>query len=217
LALAPALTFVSWHYSRRFLGDTSLWLLPLFWFSFEWFRGWFLTGMPWLSLGYSQTAAPLSGFAPLIRVYGISDGCLSMAVALFLSLRDRRDSVLAVLLLGPWSGYLLQQIDWTEAQPQSINVSMLQGKIPQAVNWRRDQRHAIFNPYWRETRQLWDSDLILWPETALPGQPEDIESTMLQPLQQAAIDHDTHILAGLVVNESEPNRYYNSMILLGQE
>ncbi len=217
LALGPALTFVSWHYSRRFLGDTSLWLLPLFWFSFEWFRGWFFTGMPWLSLGYSQTASPLSGFAPLIGVYGISALCLFMAVALFLLLRDRRYSMLAILLLVPLSGYLLQQIDWTEAQPQSIKVSMVQGNIPQAVKWRRDQRHAIFNTYWRETRQLWDSDLIIWPETALPGQSEDIESTMLQPLQQAAIDHDTHILAGLVVNESEPNRYYNSMILLGQE
>ena len=39
LALTPALVFVLWHYSRRLLGETSLWLLPLFWFSFEWFKG----------------------------------------------------------------------------------------------------------------------------------------------------------------------------------
>jgi len=217
LALAPALTFVLWHYSRRHLGDTSLWLLPLFWFSFEWFKGWFVTGMPWLSLGYSQTSSPLAGFAPLIGVYGISALCLFMAVALFLLLRDKRYSMLAVLLLVPLSGWLLQQIDWTEAQPQSLKVSMVQGNIPQEVKWRRDLQQNIFNTYWRETDQLWDSDLIIWPETALPGDSEEIESTLLQTLQQAAIKNETSILAGLVVSDREQNRYYNSMILLGQE
>jgi apolipoprotein N-acyltransferase len=217
LALTPALVFVLWHYSRRLLGETSLWLLPLFWFSFEWFKGWFLTGMPWLSLGYSQTGSPLAGFAPLIGVYGISALCLFMAVALFLLLRDKRYSMLAILLLVPLSGWLLQQIDWTEAQPQAIKVSMVQGNIPQEVKWRRDQRENVFNTYWRETDHLWDSDLIIWPETALPATSEEIEATLLQRLQQAAIDHGTDILTGLLVSEREQNRYYNSMILLGQE
>jgi apolipoprotein N-acyltransferase len=217
LALTPAMVFVLWHYSRRLLGEASLWLLPLLWFSFEWFKGWFITGMPWLSLGYSQTGSPLAGFAPLIGVYGISALCLFMAVALFLLLRDKRYSMLAILLLVPLSGWLLQQIDWTETQPQSIKVSMVQGNIPQEVKWRHDQRQNIFNTYWRETDQLWDSDLIIWPETALPSLSEEIESTMLQPLQQAAIDHDSNILTGLVVSEREKNRYYNSMILLGKK
>ncbi len=217
LALAPALTFVLWHYSRRLLGETSLWLLPLFWFSFEWFKGWFITGMPWLSLGYSQTGSPLAGFAPLIGVYGIGALCLYMAVALFLLLRDKRYSMLAVLLLLPLSGWLLQQIDWTEAQPQSLKVSMVQGNIPQEVKWRPNQQENIFNTYWRETSQLWDSDLIIWPETALPGDSEEIESTLLQTLEQAAIKNGTSILSGLVVSDREQKRYYNSMILLGQE
>jgi apolipoprotein N-acyltransferase len=93
----------------------------------------------------------------------------------------------------------------------------VQGNIPQEVKWRRDLQQNIFNTYWRETEQLWDSDLIIWPETALPGDSEEIESTLLQPLQQAAIKNGTSILSGLVVSDREQNRYYNSMILLGQE
>ena len=145
LALAPALILVCWRYSQRRLGDVSLWLLPLYWFALEWFKGWFLTGMPWLSLGYSQTESPLAGFAPLIGVYGISALCVLLAVALLLLLRDKRYSMLAVLLVVPLSGWLLQQIDWTDAQPQSIKVSMVQGNIPQQLKWRRDQRQNIFS------------------------------------------------------------------------
>jgi apolipoprotein N-acyltransferase len=217
LALTPALILICWRYSQRHLGSTSLWLLPLFWFALEWFKGWFLTGMPWLSLGYSQTHSPLAGYAPLVGVYGIGALCVLLAVALLALLRDKRYSMLFVLLVVPLCGWLLQQIDWTEAQPQSIKVSMVQGNIPQQLKWRRDQRQNIFNTYWRETSQHWDSDLVIWPETALPGHSEEIEQTLLQPLQQAAIDQGTNIITGLVVSEREHNRYYNSTILLGEK
>lgn len=47
-------------------------IFPLFLVLLEWFRGWFLTGFPWLSLGYSQTNSVLSGYAAVIGVFGIS-------------------------------------------------------------------------------------------------------------------------------------------------
>jgi apolipoprotein N-acyltransferase len=45
---------------------------PAAWVLVEWFRGWFLSGFPWMSLGYAQIDSPLSGLAPLIGVYGVS-------------------------------------------------------------------------------------------------------------------------------------------------
>ena len=50
------------------------WLLglPAAWLLVEWWRGWFLSGFSWLSLGYSQTDTWLAGFAPVAGVYGIS-------------------------------------------------------------------------------------------------------------------------------------------------
>jgi apolipoprotein N-acyltransferase len=215
LALFPALTLAFWHYSKRRFGDLSIWLLPLYWFGMEWLKGWFATGLPWLSLGYSQTGSPLAGFAPLVGVYGIGLLCMCMAVALFLLLRDKRYPLLAVLLLIPFSGWLLQQQEWTEAQQNSLKVTMVQGNIPQEVKWRYEQRQNIFNTYWRETSQHWDSDLIVWPETALPGQSEELEQSVLQPLQQAAIENDSTLVTGLVVSDSENNRYYNSVAMLG--
>ncbi|MDH3222000.1 MAG: apolipoprotein N-acyltransferase, partial [Gammaproteobacteria bacterium] len=106
LALFPALIFACWYRTRQLFGESSLWLLPLFWFAMEWLKGWFATGLPWLSLGYSQTDSPLAGFAPLVGVYGIGALCVLMAVALFLLLRDRRYPMLAVLLVLPLTGWL---------------------------------------------------------------------------------------------------------------
>jgi len=217
LALFPALIFTFWYYSKQRLGEISLWLLPLYWFSMEWIKGWFATGLPWLSLGYSQTGSPLSGFAPLVGVYGIGALCMLMAVALFQLLRDKRYSLLAVLLVIPLAGWLLQQLEWTQAQQKSLQVTMVQGNIPQEIKWRYDQRQNIFNTYWRETSQHWDSDLIVWPETALPGQSEEIEQSVLRPMQETALEHDTTLITGLVVSESEHNRYYNSAVMLGFE
>ena len=217
LALFPALMFAFWYFTRQRFGEVSLWLLPLFWFGMEWFKGWFATGLPWLSLGYSQTESPLAGFAPLVGVYGIGALCMLMAVALFLLLRDKRYLMLAVLVLVPLAGWLLQQVEWTEPQANSMTVTMVQGNIPQDVKWRYDQRQNIFNTYWRETGRHWDSDLIIWPETALPGHSEQIEQSVLQPLQQEAIEHGTTLLTGLVVSEDDSNRFFNSVIMLGSE
>ncbi|HKD53443.1 MAG TPA: hypothetical protein VKB72_04420, partial [Steroidobacteraceae bacterium] len=44
------------------------WLIamPAAWLLIEWWRGWFLSGFSWLSLGYSQTDTWLAAFAPLV-------------------------------------------------------------------------------------------------------------------------------------------------------
>ena len=49
--------------------------LPALWVLLEWWRGWFLSGFPWLSLGYAQIDTPLAGLAPVSGVYGISLVC----------------------------------------------------------------------------------------------------------------------------------------------
>ncbi len=215
MALFPALTLVSWKFIQRQLGHSSIWLLPILWYAFEWLKGWFLTGLPWLSLGYSQIDSPLISFAPLIGVYGLSALCVLIAVALVEALKNRKYIYLVVVLLVPGLAISLQGIDWTEPQTAPIKITMVQGNIPQEIKWQYDQRQNIFDIYWRETRQNWDSDLIVWPETAIPGRSENIDQSVLIPMAIAAAEQGSSILTGVVVSESEKNIFYNSMLLLG--
>jgi len=217
LALAPGLILLCWRLAQAYLGSAAIWILPLLWFGLEWLKGWVGTGMPWLSLGYSQTPSPLAGFAPLIGVYGIGALCILMSVTLVVLLDKRRYPLLALLLAVPSAGYALQQVDWTEAMAAPLGVTMVQGNIPQQLKWRRDQRDNIFNTYWRETSQHWDSDLIIWPETALPGHSLQIRNSLLPALQAAAREHDTVILSGLVYADSEGQRFHNSVMQFGRQ
>lgn len=215
ISLFPALTLVSWKLAQRVLGQWTIWLLPLLWFAFEWLKGWILTGFPWLSLGYSQVDSPLHGFAPFIGVYGLSAVCVLLSVALIRVVRNRQYFHIALVVLIPGLAISIQNIDWTEPQSTPLRVTIVQGNIPQEIKWQYDQRQNIFDIYWRETNKNWDSDLIVWPETAIPGRSENIEQSVLIPMSIAATQQGSSILTGVVVSESEKNIFYNSMLLLG--
>ena len=140
-----------WLYQRLRgpLGDRALWLLPLIWFSMEWFKGWVMTGFPWLSIGYAHIDSPLAGFAPLIGVYGI--GALSILLSLllvrWLQLRHWLNPLI-ILLIG-LTGFALQQISWTRSYDGSLKVTMIQGNIAQELKWRSSERQRIIDTYWQ--------------------------------------------------------------------
>ena len=63
---------------------------PAVWTLCEWARGRFMSGFPWLNLGYSQIDAPLAGFAPVLGVYGLSKAAdISLARNLAVELGEK--------------------------------------------------------------------------------------------------------------------------------
>lgn len=187
---------------------------PASWMLFEWARGWFLTGFPWLHLGYSQIDAPLAGYAPLLGVYGVSLlGALSatlLLAAVFEAGRPRRAALAAFILL--WlGGVALGFVDWTRSAGEQLRVSLVQGNVPQDLKWHPAMREVTVELYARLTRENWDSDLIIWPETAMPMYYAEARS-YLEALAEEAAPHDASLLVGLVYLDADTLRYYNSMI-----
>jgi apolipoprotein N-acyltransferase len=195
-------------------------VFPALWILLEWIRSWFLTGFPWLNIGYSQIDNGLAGFAPLLGVYGLGWITLLAASLLLLLLlyRDRRKQlgILAVFIALHLAGFGLLQINWTGPSGAPIKVSLVQGNQPQATKWDPEALRKRLSLYRQLTEQHWDSDLIAWPENAVTTFYHNIRDSYLAQLQAEARRHNTDIVLGLPVMNRDKKEYYNSMISLGK-
>lgn len=221
LAIALYYGLVGWL-TVRLWRNSAGWLfgvIPSLWVLGEWLRGWVFTGFPWLLLGYSQIDSPLSGYAPLLGVYGVS-WLLLLSVVLLLCLLSRAATgrlwLVGGLALLWGGGMLLNLVSWTEPAGPPLRVSLIQGNVAQAVKWQRDSLRPTLELYTDLTRQQWQSDLIIWPETAVPAFAHQVEEGFLQPLMKEALANRSALLIGIPEWDTESGAYYNSMISLGE-
>ena len=194
-------------------------IYPTVWVLVEWLRGWFLTGFPWLNLGYSQLNTPLAGIAPVLGVYGMSwaTALTSTSVLIILVAAKHKTRFvvatgLAILFVGSTA---LSLIEWTEKQGDAIKVSLLQGNAPQITKWDPDQIQARLDLYADLTRQHWDSDLIFWPENAMTTFYHTLVADYFTPLVAEAKQHDTDLVVGVPVLNEETGEYYSSFVVPG--
>ena len=192
---------------------------PAAWGLMEWVRGWVLTGFPWLALGYSQIDSPLAGYAPLLGVYGASWlMALSAGLLVLLWLERKRRLWWAGTLALIWvGGLLLQQQMWTRPVGESLRVSLVQANIPQEQKWKREMLQPTLEKYARWTRESAASDLVIWPETAVPDFLHRVDEAFLQPLAQEAELLGTQLLVGIPVLNLDSGLYYNGAVALGTE
>ena len=193
-------------------------VFPLFWVLLEWFRGWFLTGFPWLSLGYSQTDSFLSGYAAVLGVYGLSWLTALSSSLLLVSLLHSNNKKIFFTLLSIaiiwFGGYLLSQITWTEATGKPIKVSLVQGNVEQKNKWDRDHFEKRKQRYLSLTQEHWDSDLILWPENSLTIFYHQLKESFVAPLAEEAKKQNTDIILGLPVLDRKKDEYFSSLMAI---
>ena len=192
---------------------------PAAWTLWEWLRGWAFTGFPWLQAGYSQLDGPASGWLPVIGVHGA--GALVALVAggfaFALVCRERR----AIALLGAavalwWAGAALARIDWVQPAGAPVEVAIVQGNIPQDQKWRRRMRELTLERYAALTREHFDADLVVWPESAMPGFLDRLQE-FTNSVRAEAVARDSAVLTGAVVRERSGGPYLNAVVMLGSE
>jgi apolipoprotein N-acyltransferase len=207
-------------------GAANLLLLPAGWALSEWLRGWLFTGFPWLNIGYTQIDGPLAGFAPLLGIYGLGwlVAASAGAAAWAFAERGRARWLGPLLLVLLWSaGAGLARIDWTRPVGAPLRVSLVQGNIPQDEKWDPKQQIATLEKYLDLTRPEWyaqgqrKSDLVVWPETAIPAFLHQVEEDFLAPLTHEARRAGSDLLTGIPVLDLQNWEYYNAVISVGQE
>ena len=193
------------------------------WFAQEMFRGWFLTGFPWLYSGYSQLDGPLSGLAPMGGMWLISF-VLALTAALLCNLwrlRERKSFLAAgvVLLLAPWGiGLALKNHAWTSPSGAPLKVAAIQGNVAQSTKWDPQQLNAQLALYSDMTFTAKPVDLIVWPETAVPVLKESAEG-FLSVMGKFAADRRATLITGVPIRQKGGRgeyRYYNGITVVGE-
>jgi apolipoprotein N-acyltransferase len=195
----------------------ALLVFPALWVLLEWLRGWLLTGFPWLSVGNSQLDGPLAGFAPLVGVYGVSLLVALSAGLLWIATRRRGRAVAVVAAAAAlWLGGLgLARVDWTRASGEPIRAAVLQANVEQSVKWNPDSRMATLRAYVELTRQSYGSDVIVWPETAVPDFLDRVRGPFLEPLSREAADEGAQLVIGIPVLDRARGTYFNALLSIG--
>ncbi len=228
LALYPALFALGFIYFKKLPVGPRLLVLASLWTVLEYVRSHLFSGFGWVLLGYSQYKNLwLIQIADIVGVYGISFLVMLVNLVIYETIkvaltRDRKKilemrhvsmiifSILfAFLIYGSW---LLK----TERFTSSVKVAVVQPNIPQKIKW--DEKHLPF--IIDQTLQLTEQaamthpDMIVWPETSLPGILSEHPSFQ-QRIQLKAMDLHTPIVIGSILENL--GRYYNSAILIGDD
>jgi len=221
LAFYPAIAgLLSAYFFKAASWQRKLLLVfPAFWVLFEWLRGWFIAGFPWLQVGSSQVDTPLGqGLAPVLGVHGVSFA-VALLAGLALAIFNRSDwqrrsamvgiGALIVICAG------LARIPWTQASGEPFKAVLLQGNVPQNQKWLPEFQRATLDLYIGMSREHWDAKLIVWPETAIPAFYHQIKDNWLVDLKREGATHQTDFILGIPWADLSTQRYYNAMVTVG--
>ena len=159
--------------------------LGLGWYLLECFRGWFLTGFPWLTLASAFTPwTPAVQLASVIGAYGLGGLFAGLACLFAEGLRcsrlpnvprKRRTAPLAASVAGLIFivGFgLLPRDAGTAGKP--LWVSLEQGNLEQDVKWEPAMQRLTVKRYLSLSAEALSvpeaerPELLIWPETAMP-------------------------------------------------
>ena len=191
--------------------------VPILWLLSEYIRSNLFSGFPWLLVGYSQVDGPLKGWMPVVGSLGCS-GIVVFVVAMcfWLSNYTRKKFISAVVILfGVFlSASILEKIEWTSSDGADLQVALVQGAIKQDIKWQSSERFRSIERYLKLTNENWDSDVIIWPETAIPTLSENIPE-LVSFLKKYGKKNSTDVLIGIPTRNPIDGKYYNSLLQLG--
>ncbi len=195
------------------------WLLvfPALWALLDWVRSWLFSGFPWLALGYSQTDAPLGQLAPYVGVFGVGWAVLFSAGLLWMLINHRPARWLALGgLVILWLGAAaLGNIVWVAPAGAPLRVAIIQGNIAQDQKWQPGVLDETLHRYVQlSLPEQGRSDVILWPETAIPIFYEEVRPFIGALAGRAQQDHVDYV-TGLPTGSWETGIFHNSVASIG--
>jgi apolipoprotein N-acyltransferase len=210
-------------------GLASPWSAALAWAALDHLRSFALSGFPWAELGYAQHEnAALMGLASFTGVYGLSFASALGGAALLdavLAARERaRPSAASLAALA--AVIALHGLGLAAPRPadnsESVRVAVIQGNIDQGVKWNAAWVEETLAKYESLSREAAadGAQLIVWPETAVPG-PLEFDPALRARVEALARELRAPLLVGgvgLALDQhGQPSAFYDSAFLFGPD
>ena len=189
----------------------------------EYARSHLLTGLPWNLpvmgwAGWLYLAQPVA----LIGIYGLSLLIL-LSAALLASGRRRAVCLALALPLSTviYSFFVLAD-DAIKSNENALIVTIVQPNLPQREKWRPDLRDRHIEKTFKMTalglQYAPDTDLIIWPETAIPALIDEgpgFAERLAAALPAGDSGHPPYLLTGAIRRDigHARTRYFNSVML----
>ncbi len=220
LSLYFALFGVLFVSFRRLYLIPRIFVLASGWVALEFIRAHLFSGFGWVMLGHSQYKNLwLIQIADKTGVWGISFLVILVNLLLFETWAKRSLLLKANIAVITILSLVLIYGCWVTGQKKyykMVKVGIVQPNIPLAVDWDESLRPWIIAKTIQLTQKLRNQklDLIVWPETSLPGVISD-SPFLTNEIQAAAVGLHTPILMGSIAKEG--GQYYNSAFLVGAD
>ncbi|NLY28411.1 MAG: apolipoprotein N-acyltransferase [Alcaligenaceae bacterium] len=201
------------------------------WTLFEWFRGTLFTGFPWLNIGYAHIDGMLSGWAPLLGVYGVAwiAAFIAAGMALFAQARQAGNDSKAAAALGVglvigFSGLALGSIHWTHDYGNRLIVRLVQGNVPQSLKFDPAHLQKGLETYMhlaalppKEANGA--PAIIILPETVIPLLQNRIPAGVWERWIDIARQRQATLILGAPLAEQTDGkpRYSNSAIAISAD
>jgi len=224
---------------KRFCFKPSqlIWV-PFYWVTFEYARSLTQFAFPWELLGYSQyMKLQLIQIADITGVYGVSWLIVyfNVSVLLFLLFTSKQEwnsfnvslkniyillgvTILFFIIILSYGIVRIHTLDKKiQNSSKKVNVSVVQGNIDQAVKWDEKFRITTIQKYLKLSHEeSQKSDLIVWPETAVPMYLQQ-KTDLSDMLRNFINNQSSAFLIGGLRFDQKPNgnwTFYNSAFLL---
>jgi len=169
-------------------GVVVMMVAPLLWVGFEYLRCTLFTGFAWNQLGVSQyrniaviQLAEWGGVYAVSAVLVVVNSAVTFVLLRFAGvyLRSKRSRISVELMMGlllwvfciAYGVRSVNRLDKRVGDGKEITITAIQPNVPQLTKWPEDFAEEIVSRLQLQTRLavLQEPDLIVWPETAVPG------------------------------------------------
>jgi apolipoprotein N-acyltransferase len=204
-----ALYIAAWVWFMSRITDQETWsqrfrfslLGAAAWVTMEMLRARILTGFPWDNIGSSQwQLTPLIQIASVTGVYGVSFLVVWTSLALLSAMRllirqptERyvwmRELVLPIfVVIGLFTHGMSRMRNKTEAE-STLRVTFVQPAVPQTMIWDSSANSNRFQNLLAltETSLTNKTDLLLWPEAALPELTDETIATITNLIRRHSV------------------------------